>query len=141
MSDDRSRSILLQVAFKGAIQGGGTIEEIGVLTNALFEMLEAKHAHYNISLEDSKRGGGFNKAPASAPATGDSFTYNGSPWMDFRANKKSGTLKPGFPDFKPVDGRNDEAVWLYSQDGGANEEAAPLVVAADAKLALAAVMA
>ena len=140
MSDDRSRSILLQVAFKGAIQGGGTIEEIGVLTNALFEMLEAKHAHYNISLEDSKRSGGFNKAPASAPATGDSFTYNGSPWMDFRANKKSGTLKPGFPDFKPVDGRNDEAVWLYSQDGGANEEAAPLVVAADAKLALEAVM-
>jgi len=135
MSKDLSRSILLQVAFKGSIDTGGDVDTINSNTITYFTMLENLHKEFGISLADGARSGGrATKQPSETPM-GDVFTYEGASWLDNRKLKTAGKLVPNYPDFKSVEGNT--SIWMYSQSGEINEEAAALVTAADAHAVLA----
>ena len=147
MINGRSRSILLQVAFKEAARTGGDIAAIRILTAALYNMLIELHGELEINPDDgfSSRGGsgGRRTTPTTPTPVGETFVYAGTLVEDFRAAKAApgSTVKPNFPDFKTVNGEPIEGVttpkgaaWLYTQSGEAVEEVAVLVAAADTKV-------
>lgn len=125
----KTKSIILQVAFKGAVDMGVVTEE-QVLAN--YELLIALHDRLGIDAEDApKRGGGGRKTTGTQP-TGDTFILEGELYTDFRQAKAAGQTKPNFPDFKRES--DGQGFWLYSTDGEANADTAPLVAAADGKV-------
>jgi hypothetical protein len=147
MIKGRSRSILLQVAFKEAASLTGTVEATKPLTRGFYEMLIELHEELNIDPEDGgfSRGGGTSRSKTSTfvKPTGETFVYEGVLVEDFRAAKAApgSTLKPNYPDFKTADGTaisgitNDQgAAWLRDQDGGVNEALKPLVDASDTRV-------
>lgn len=132
--DDRSKSILLQVAFKGAIDVGVPNEE-QVLT--FYEMLTNLHDKLGIdpSMNDGGRSTTRRRTPSRAPAPeGETFIYEGELYTDFRKAKAApgSTVKPNYPDFKRES--DNQGFWLYDRDGNPNEECAALVAAADGKV-------
>ncbi len=149
MINGRSRSILLQVAFKEAATSGADVSEVRTLTASFYNMLIDLHAELNIDPEDgafkSKGGGnsGWNKGPSAPAPQGETFMFNGILVEDFRTAKAApgSTVKANYPDFKTATG--DEiagitnpkgAAWLYLQDGSPNENVKELVTAADTKV-------
>jgi len=144
----RTRSILLQVAFKeaAAIQGEGVVD-VKTLTANFYTMLLNLHDELGIDPED----GGFTRGGARSAAKtstfvkpeAETFIYNGVLVEDFRAAKAApgSTVNANYPDFKTADGSeiagitNDSgAAWLRDQDGGVNEALTPLVTMADQRV-------
>jgi hypothetical protein len=73
------------------------------------------------------------------PASAVDFTASdGEGWIDYRAAKAAGEVKPKFPDFKTADGKG--SVYIYDLDGQPTAEAVALVAAADAMASLTAPM-
>lgn len=142
----KTKSILLQVAFKEAVtsvntQGLYANGEVKQRTLDFYKMLIDMHDELNIDAEDGRAkggtGGGARRAPAK-PTPDEVTTFidnDGELWEDYRAAKAAGVVKQGHPDFKAVnlrDNRNQRlSVWMYSSEGNPNTEAAPLVTAAD----------
>ncbi len=135
--DDRSRSILLQVAFKGAIElKEPTVPRI----TDLYEMLIELHDKLGINPQTAaKRSGGGSFSGGSQTTkgmqpTGETFMLEGALYTDFRAVKADPTknINPKFPDFKRES--DNQGFWLYTQDGEVVEDTAKLVAAADTKV-------
>jgi len=147
MINGRSKSILLQVAFKEA-SSADSLAEIKLLTSQYYTMLLELHDELNIDPEDGafKRGGnsgGRSNQSTFTPPVGETFIYNSVLVEDFRAAKAApgSSLKPNWPDFKTVEQteiagvtNNKGAAWLYAQDGTPVEATAALVTAADSKV-------
>lgn len=143
MINGRTRSILLQVAFKGAVEAGSPDRE--TVTN-LYNLLISLHEELGIDpSEGAPRGGtgSRNSGTGAVSPEGETFMFNGLLIEDFRAAKSApgSTVKPNYPDFKTVNGQPIDGVttprgaaWLYSQDGSANEAINELVAAADTKI-------
>ena len=145
----KSKSILLQVAFKKAVDTGETVEtveHIATLTQSYYDTLIALHTSNSIDADDAPKGGGgggggnFAPKPKTAPpASARAFTIaDGSQWLDYRASKVDGSVKPRFPDFKTADGK--ESVYEFGLDGATNPAFAELAAASDALAALASPM-
>ncbi len=138
MSTDRSRSILLQVAFKAAVDVSEDIDVVRTTTSNYFTLLESLHSDFGISLEQqrSSGGGGFQKRESKPLPEGASlFNYEGNQWIDYRGPKDSGIAKSGHPDFKTLD--NQTSIWMIDRDGNPSTEAEGLVLAADGAATLA----
>lgn len=139
--DDTSKSILLQVAFKGAIDLN---EPTSTKVQSFYELLLDLHEKNDINPKP-RGGGGFKGGGSSKPAapkpSGEIFTYQNILVEDFRDLKKDGTVKANYPDFKTVNGDVIEgittdrgAAWLSDQNNEPNENVKPLVEAADTKV-------
>jgi hypothetical protein len=150
MINGRSRSILLQVAFKASIEmlvaGQISSDIVSGTTATLYDTLINLHDELKIDPDEgARRSGGASRGP-STPATvptGETFIFNGHLIEDFRAAKAApgSTVKTNYPDFKTVNGQPIEGVttpqgaaWLYAQDGAANEAVSELVAVADQKV-------
>lgn len=124
----RNKSILLQVAFKAAVDLGDV-----ELTQAMYERLLGLHDSNGISLEDdAPRKGGYSPKPKATTREVSGtlfFDKEGNKWFDFRQAKADGKEKKEYPDFKSEDFKT--SVWMYTRDGEPVEDAAPLVAAAD----------
>jgi hypothetical protein len=136
----RSRSILLQVAFKEAVGATlGTDVSVADRTKEFYQTLISLHEELGITIEDDKpRGGGGSYRPskpkAELPGSVIEFTdANGTLWVDWRPAKATGDAKSTHPDFKTLDQSKGvgQSVWLFAQDGSENEQAVELAKAAD----------
>ena len=131
----KTKSIILQVAFKQAAVGGLSIDQIKSTTNQLYTMLIELHTELGIEPDEGRAsgggGGGFTPKPRMAtPASAVAFTIaDGSQWLDYRASKVDGSVKPKFPDFKTADGK--ESVYEFGLDGATNPAFAELAAASD----------
>ncbi len=152
MINGRSRSILLQVAFKAAIQESlgretETFDLIKGETARLYGMLIDLHTELDINPDDGQKKGNWGGASGGAPKApaiqGETFIFNGVLVEDFRAAKAApgSTVKPRFPDFKTANGEaisgvttDSGAAWLYTPDGEPNEAINELVAAADTRI-------
>ncbi|KKL78091.1 hypothetical protein LCGC14_2028290 [marine sediment metagenome] len=145
----RTRSILLQVAFKEAAEDRRAQQEsldIKKQTAGYYDMLIELHGELNIDPEDGgfTRGSGGGRAPSTfVKPDAETFIYNGVLVEDFRVAKAApgSTVNANYPDFKTADGSeiagitNDKgAAWLRDQDGGVNEALTPLVTMADQRV-------
>ncbi len=141
--DNKSKSILLQVAFKAAVEANVPTEE-QVIT--FYEMLLNLHDRFGITLEDNRprTGGGNRGATRGTPITpkGETFLFGDFLVEDFRAAKADPALgiKANYPDFKTTNGQEipgvttpSGAAWMYDQDGGVNEKVKELVDAANSR--------
>lgn len=131
--DNRSKSILLQVAFKAAVETGVPNEE---QTRSFYELLTSLHDKLGINVEDSAPrrsygGGGASTPPKPKPEGAVMFMFEGASWYDYRPAKANGSVVKGHPDFKSVD--NKQSKWLYDQEGAPNADTALIVAAADAE--------
>ncbi len=137
----KSKSILLQVAFKMAapIASRDGVQE---LTQTFYDTLINLHTSNNIDANDAPRtgggggGGGYTPKPkATPPASAVAFTSSaGVAWLDYRAAKIDGSVKPKFPDFKTADGK--ESVYEFGLNGKPNPLFAELVIAVNALASL-----
>ncbi len=145
MINGRSRSILLQVAFKAAVAGGDP--NIKLATANFYNMLIELHTELDINPDDGAKKGNWSGSSGGAPKApaiqGETFIFNGVLVEDFRAAKAApgSTVKPRFPDFKTANGEaisgvttDSGAAWLYTPDGEPNEAINDLVLAADTKI-------
>lgn len=131
----RSKSILLQVAFKEAVSATlGTDKSVAAQTKEFYETLIALHDDLGITIEDGGGRSGGTRAPRESkplPSTVIEFTdADGVQWVDYRPAKAASQVKPNFPDFKTADNKRSE--WLFGQDGSENEAAVELAKASDA---------
>ena len=152
----RTRSILLQVAFKGAIELVGsdksTVDTLSATTANLYEILIGLHDELSINPDEGAKSGrsgaqfgSGREAPSSTTVTpvGETFIYEGVLIEDFRAAKAApgSTIKHNYPDFKTVNGQPIDGVtgprgaaWIKDQDGSPNEAVSVLTTAADQKV-------
>ncbi len=146
----RTRSILLQVAFKEASSnddiGATDVTATKLLTTQYYTMLLDLHDELNINPEDGgfTRGSGGGRAPSTfVKPEAETFIYEGVLVEDFRVAKAApgSTVNANYPDFKTADGSeiagitNEKgAAWLRDQDGGVNEALTPLVTMADQRV-------
>lgn len=119
---DRTQSILLQVAFKAAVERADEIGEIKDLTTAFYNVLVELHDELGVT----------NNTEAPAIEGVHAFTYEGATWFDFRDAKEKGNVKDRHPDFKTAD--NSRSVWLRTRSGETNDDALPLVEASAARI-------
>ena len=112
--DNKSKSILLQVAFKAAVEVEKEIALVEEKTQVFFEQLLALHEKYGIDNQSTSSGGGGS---TSAPETPDApvIEINGENWLDYRGLKDLGAVVAAFPDFKTPDAK--KSVWLTKKDG------------------------
>lgn len=136
--DDTSKSILLQVAFKGAVDLN---EPTSTKVQSFYELLLDLHEKNGIDPKARTGSFGGGKKPAAPKPAGEIFTYQNILVEDFRALKTNGTVKANYPDFKTVNGDVIEgittdrgAAWLSDQNNEPNENVKPLVEAADTKV-------
>ncbi len=134
----KTQSILLQVAFKLAATRDIPVAEVKALTHEYYTLLIDLHTVNGIDADDQpKRGGGggsgggyASKPKMATPASAVSFTTaDGSTWLDYRASKIDGSVKPKFPDFKTADGK--ESVYEFGLNGEVNPAFAELVTAVE----------
>ena len=146
----RTRSILLQVAFKEAAEDRRAQQDsldIAKQTAGYYQMLVDLHGELSIDPEDGGftrgSGGGRAKQSTFVKPIAETFIYEGVLVEDFRAAKAApgSTVNANYPDFKTADGSeisgitNDSgAAWLRDQDGGVNEALTPLVTMADQRV-------
>ena len=144
----RTRSILLQVAFKEAARIPADLATTKLLTAQYYTTLLDLHDEMNIDPEDggfTRGGGGGSRKTTSTfvKPEAETFIYNGVLVEDFRVAKAApgSTVNANYPDFKTADGSeiagitNDKgAAWLRDQDGGVNEALTPLVTMADQRV-------
>jgi hypothetical protein len=146
LSDNTSRSILLQVAFKEAASAIlGTAGNLAELTTEYFNTLVSLHEKFGIEIKDREYGkggggggqrsfgGGFSSTGGTSkplPVGVIEFTdASGTAWVDYRPAKATGDVVAKHPDFKTADHKQSE--WLFKQDGTENATAVTLATAAD----------
>lgn len=118
----RNKSILLQVAFKGAVDTNPSkVEE---LTESYFKLLLDLHEKNGLSLEDDAPRKSYPRKNAPSPVTATEdvptvITADGGLFYDYR-NSERKAKNPKFPDFKSVD--NTKSIWLTDRDGNATDE-------------------
>ena len=141
----RSKSILLQVAFKEAVGATlGTDSSVAETTQEFYNTLLSLHESNGITIEDGgSSGGGQRSFPArevkALPQEVVQFTaQDGTVWIDWRPAKAAGNAVAKHPDFKTKDNKTSE--WLFAQDGSENPVALELAAASDAVAALQAPM-
>ena len=146
MIKGRTRSILLQVAFKEAASEGADVGTTKLLTAQYYTMLLDLHDELSIDPEEGgfTRGSGGGRAKSTfVKPVAETFIYEGVLVEDFRAAKAApgSTVNANYPDFKTADGTeiagitNDKgAAWLRNQEGGVNEALTPLVTMADQRV-------
>ena len=109
--DNRSKSILLQVAFKAAVDkvDSKDIQEIGDVTEAFYHLLV--ELHQKLGFDDT------TAAPTAAPTSDEApvVTIDGEQWYDYRGLKELGAVKATFPDFKRVS--DGQGKWLTTKNG------------------------
>ena len=134
--DTKSKSILLQVAFKEATsttmgQGVYSIDEVKNRTVEFYELLTQLHDELGIETAWQKRASN-NTTSASPRGTtnefGIEFEVDGVLWRDFRSAKDAGQVKANFPDFKS---ENNDSLWLTDKEGNPVPEAENLRRLAD----------
>jgi hypothetical protein len=133
----KTRSIILQVAFKEAADLHlDTPEATKDTTRVFYNVLIDLHTELGIEPDEgAPRGGGgsggFTPKPRMAtPTTAVAFALaDGTPWLDYRACKIDGSVKPKFPDFKTSDGKT--SVYEFGLDGATNPQFAELVAASE----------
>ena len=142
----RTRSILLQVAFKEAARIPADLATVKLLTAQYYTTLLDLHDEMSIDPEDGgfTRGSGGGRAPSTfVKPDAETFIYNGILVEDFRVAKAApgSSVNANYPDFKTADGTviegitNDKgAAWLRDQDGSVNEALTPLVTMADQRV-------
>ena len=137
----KSKSILLQVAFKGAIETGD-VSKAQVLD--YYNLLTILHEELGIDADDAPARKAWGNSAPKAKAEGIGFIFNGVLFEDFRAEKEAGRQKATFPDFRTANGTevpgltNDRgSVWMYDQQGQAKGEVLDLVTEADKAAVLA----
>ncbi|KKL59860.1 hypothetical protein LCGC14_2211070, partial [marine sediment metagenome] len=133
-----------QVAFKEAASDRRVLDilDLSKETAAHYQLLMDLHTSLGIEADESAPrgggggGGGFTPKPRMAtPASAIAFTIaDGSQWLDYRASKVDGSVKPKFPDFKTADGK--ESVYEFGLDGAPTPQFAELAAAADGITAL-----
>lgn len=127
---DRTKSILLQVAFKEAAEKGDTVDAVESLTGDYFNILVGMHDKLGLSPDDAgNKPARSNSRPARGPAparepsvTDDAprTTIGGVEYFDYRGLKELGAIEnPKFPDFKTVDKK--KSFWLTTADGEPSE--------------------
>ena len=145
--DDTSKSILLQVAFKAAIDAGALdTPTLTAKTKEYYGVLVDLHSEFGVDPQGRvsnfpPRSGGGAPRPAAKPLPASVTTFAdkaGVSWNDFRDAKSNGEVVNGFPEFKTTD--NKTSVWIYKQDGSPDERAPELIEAADQMKSLAAPM-
>jgi len=146
----KTQSIILQVAFKEAAARGLDVAATKLLTSQFYVLLQELHSEIGINADDGapKGGGGGGggwpaKEKMATPESAVAFTTaDGITWLDYRQAKARNEVVAKFPDFKTVDQskENGQSVWAYTQNGAPVPEAAALIAAADAIIALAAPM-
>jgi hypothetical protein len=142
----KTKSILLQVAFKEAAARGEDVAATKLLTSQFYVLLQELHGEIGIDPDEGQArggGGGGRNFPAkprmATPTSAIPFaTADGTTWLDYRTAKINNEVKANFPDFKTSDGKT--SVWAYDRDGTPVAEAAELTAAADSVAALTAPM-
>lgn len=160
-TDDKGKGILLQVAFKGAIDASPDPDPNAIhdLTRRYYNAMLHLAEELGVEITGNKgsgggggnwgKGGGGNRAPsarASLPQVEIDYFGDGKPikFFDQRSLKASGQYKSTAPDFNSVDKfdirGNGEAsnvpIWLVDRNGVYNEDAANLLSAAGVDLTL-----
>lgn len=128
MSDitDRTKSILLQVAFKAAVSFGVVeADKVEALTSDFYNILIGMHDKLGLKPDADKPAG--RKYPTrdskveSAASNADvpqAVLADGNTYLDFRGLKSLGAVKENFPDFKTLDRKVSK--WL-TKDGEPTE--------------------
>lgn len=121
--DDLSKSILIQVAFKGAVDDG--FEDNADLmrkTDDFYGVLTALHEKYDVytgvqsSGRTSNSGGGGRSAYQEVKDGAAIITIDGEDYRDLRDAKELGLLGDGnVPEFERV--RDNRGFWLKKKDG------------------------
>lgn len=136
----RSKSILLQVAFKEAVGAVmGTQTSVADKTEEFYQTLLGLHEKLGIEIEDGNSSRSFGGSRPSRPkkelpSTVIEFTdADGTRWVDWRPAKATGDANAKHPDFKTIDQSKGvgQSVWLFGQDGSENPQAVELAKAAD----------
>lgn len=112
----RQKSILLQVAFKAAIElvGEADYEKIGEVTHNLYTLLSNLHDKLGIGEEETAGTPTSDEAPV--------VTIDGEKWYDYRGIKELGGVPANFPDFKRVS--DGQGKWLTTKSGNPTKFAA-----------------
>lgn len=159
-TDPKGLAILLQVAFKGAIDASPDPDPnaIHTLTKRYYNVLIALGEEFNVEFTGARSGGGGGgwkggsggggkpSARASLPQVELDYFGDGKPikFYDQRSLKASGQYKPNAPDFNSVDqfdglgrdgGKGNVPIWI-TKDGVLNEDEARLLTAAGVDLTL-----
>ena len=123
---DRSKSILLQVAFKAAIEAGNIDPDtVAGLTGDFYNVLIGMHDKLGLKPDADKPVGRKYTPRAdkveSAASNSDvpqATLADGETYLDFRGLKALGAVKENFPDFKTLDRKSSR--WL-TKDGEPTE--------------------
>lgn len=139
----KTKSILLQVAFKEAAAHAPSLDDVKGVTARLYRDLIALHTEHDINPDEGQgRGGGRSfsggGAPKKAtPASVTTFTDGeGVVWSDYRQAKAGSEVPSGHPDFKA----GQKSIWIYDPNGTPKPEGQELAKIADDFAALAAPM-
>lgn len=127
MSDisDRTKSILLQVAFKAAANTQ-PLEKVEEVTSDFYLILTGMHDKLGLKPDTDKPASGRKYTPRadkveSAASNADvpqATLADGNTYLDFRGLKALGAVKENFPDFKTLDRKSSK--WL-TKDGEPTE--------------------
>lgn len=136
MANDTAKSILMQVAMKGAINmlgSVGTIDLIKTTTQELYAALVELHESNDIAIKDKSNfpAKGAAAKPAASSEDAPVVTIEGDEYFDYREAKAAGTKPERWPDFKKVgDKTNKGSEWLIDKDGTTPTPFAKLVAKA-----------
>lgn len=136
----KTKSIILQVAFKEAATPDGDITAIAARTAEFYDMLLALHTSLGIEPDEAPvrrnrtrtTGTGTGSNVGSTIPDGETFIIEGVLYTDFREGKAAPGVNPNFPDFKRES--DNQGFWMYDRDGSPNEDVKELVTAADTKV-------
>lgn len=117
---DRTRGILVQVAFKEAAEDARRLDSAPSVqdnTEGYFNLLLNLFAKYDIQDDEkpTRRSSGSKPKRPSAQDDAPIVTIDGVEYYDFRGLKAIGAVKERHPDFKAVTGGSSK--WLQTQDG------------------------
>lgn len=133
------KSVQLGMIFNNAVastiaEGKFSPDDVQARIFEYAQILETAAAELGVDLESTSYdsgSGGFEQKPTK----GVRFQLDGQTWFDYRQAKEDGKVKDTFPDFKNYE--TNEGIYINDLDGEPNEEAQPLVAAADVVNALA----
>ena len=116
--NDKSKSILLQVAFKAAVSSFGELTDktealVEQRTELFFEQLLALHEKYQID-DQTTRSSYNNSGSSYQQDDAPTIMIDGKQYFDYRGLKAVGAKSAGWPDFKDASG---EGFYLTKKDG------------------------
>lgn len=125
---DRTKSILLQVAFKAAAENAATTDEAENLTKDYYGILVGLHDQLGLKPDEASAKPARARTPrtdkvttAANGADAPEIALETGTFLDYREMKANGTIEnPRFPDFKTVDKK--KSFWLVDKDTGEASE-------------------